>query len=76
MTIPVWDYRREYEEDLNQRRNEELAAVLERANRAMRQIAEQEKYDLETNHGTITEMQIKWIRETDKRLNELLDWER
>ncbi|KPF67229.1 outer membrane protein chaperone [beta proteobacterium AAP99] len=38
--------RREYEEDLNQRRNEELAAVLERANRAMRQIAEQEKYDL------------------------------
>ena len=38
--------------------------------------AEQEKYDLETNHGTITEMQIKWIRETEKRLNELSDWER
>ena len=38
--------------------------------------AEQEKYDLETNHGTITAMQIKWIRETDKRLNELSVWER
>jgi outer membrane protein len=38
--------RREFQEDLNQRRNEELAAVLERANRTIRQIAEQEKYDV------------------------------
>ncbi len=38
--------RREYQEDLAQRRNEELAAVLERANRVIKQIAEQEKYDL------------------------------
>jgi outer membrane protein len=38
--------RREYQEDLTQRRNEELAAVLERANRVIRQLAEQEKYDL------------------------------
>jgi len=37
---------REFREDLNQRRNEELASVLERANRAVRQIAEQEKYDI------------------------------
>jgi outer membrane protein len=37
---------REFREDLNQRRNEELAAVLERANRAVRQIAEHEKYDI------------------------------
>lgn len=37
---------REFREDLNQRRNEELAGVLERANRAVRQIAEQEKYDI------------------------------
>lgn len=37
---------REFREDLNQRRNEELAAVLERANRAVRQIAESEKYDI------------------------------
>jgi len=37
---------REFREDLNQRRNEELAGVLERANRAVRQIAELEKYDI------------------------------
>jgi outer membrane protein len=37
---------REFREDLNQRRNEELAAVVERANRAIRQIAEAEKYDI------------------------------
>ena len=37
---------REFREDLNQRRNEELAAVVERANRVIRQIAEAEKYDI------------------------------
>jgi outer membrane protein len=37
---------REFREDLNQRRNEELASVIERANRVIRQIAEQEKFDL------------------------------
>ena len=38
--------RREFQEDLNQRRNEELSAVVERANRVIRQIFEAEKYDL------------------------------
>lgn len=37
---------REFREDLNQRRNEELAGVLERANRAVKQIAETEKFDI------------------------------
>ena len=37
---------REFREDLNQRRNEELAAVLDRANRAIKAIAESEKYDI------------------------------
>jgi outer membrane protein len=37
---------REFQEDLNLRKNEELQAVLERANRAIKQIAEAEKYDL------------------------------
>lgn len=37
---------REFREDLNQRRNEELAAVLDRANLAIKQVAENEKYDL------------------------------
>ncbi len=38
--------RREFQEDLNQRRNEELAAVVERANRVIKQIFDSEKYDL------------------------------
>jgi outer membrane protein len=37
---------REFREDLNTRRNEELAQVVEQANRIIRQIAEQEKYDI------------------------------
>jgi outer membrane protein len=37
---------REFREDLNQRRNEELALVLERANKAIKAIAEAEKYDI------------------------------
>jgi outer membrane protein len=37
---------REFREDLNQRRNEELATVLDRANVAIKQVAEAEKYDL------------------------------
>ena len=38
--------RREFQEDLSQRRNEELAAVVERANRVIKQIFDQDKYDL------------------------------
>lgn len=38
--------RREFQEDLSQRRNEELASVVDRANKVIRQIFEQEKYDL------------------------------
>jgi outer membrane protein len=38
--------RREFQEDLNQRRNEELAGVVERANRVIKQIFESEKYDV------------------------------
>jgi outer membrane protein len=37
---------REFREDLNQRRNEELAAVIERANKAIKVIAEAEKFDI------------------------------
>lgn len=37
---------REFREDLNQRRNEELAAVLEKANKVIKQLAEAEKYDI------------------------------
>jgi outer membrane protein len=38
--------RREFQEDLNARKNEELQQVLDRANRVVKQVAEQEKFDL------------------------------
>jgi len=38
--------RREFQEDLNARKSEELQQVLERANRVVKQVAEAEKYDL------------------------------
>jgi outer membrane protein len=37
---------REFQEDLNQRKNEELAAVVDKANKVIKQIFDQEKYDL------------------------------
>ena len=37
---------REFQEDLNGRRNEELQQVLDKANRAVKQVADAEKYDL------------------------------
>ncbi|MBU6257770.1 MAG: OmpH family outer membrane protein [Burkholderiales bacterium] len=38
--------RRDLQDDLNQRRNEEMASVIERANRVIQQIFESEHYDL------------------------------
>jgi outer membrane protein len=38
--------RREFQEDLNTRKNEEQQVVIERANRAVKQVAETEKYDV------------------------------
>jgi outer membrane protein len=38
--------RREWQEDLTQRKNEELSGVVERANKVIKQIFDAEKYDL------------------------------
>lgn len=38
--------RREFQEDLNARKNEELAQVLDRANKVVMQVAEAEKFDV------------------------------
>ena len=38
--------RREFQEDLNSRKNEELQQVIERANKVVKALAEAEKYDL------------------------------
>ena len=37
---------REFREDLNLRQNEENAAIIEKANKSIKQIAETEKFDL------------------------------
>jgi len=38
--------RREFTEDLNQRRNEELAAVMDKANKVIKQIADSDHFDM------------------------------
>lgn len=46
LNITLQRMQREFREDLNLRKNEELALVLARANKAIKAIAESEKYDL------------------------------
>ncbi len=65
---------REFREDLNQRRNEELAAVVERANRVIKQYAEAERYDLivqEAVHFSpridITDKILSTLSDADKK---------
>ena len=59
---------REFREDLNQRRNEELAAVVERTNGVIRKIAEADKYDIVFQEAVYAS---KRIDITDKVLKEL-----
>lgn len=60
---------REFREDLNLRRNEELAALFERANKVIKQIAETEKYDLIIQEAVYRSPRIDI---TDKVLKALL----
>jgi outer membrane protein len=46
LNVNLQRMQREFREDLNLRKNEELAIVLEQANKAIQAIAETEKYDL------------------------------
>lgn len=46
LNVNLQRMQREFREDLNLRKNEELALVLTRANKAIKAIAETEKYDL------------------------------
>lgn len=61
---------REYREDLNLRRNQELSALFERANRVIKQIAEAEKYDLILQEAVYRNPRIDI---TDKVLKALAD---
>ena len=60
---------REFREDLNQRRNEELSAVLERANRAIKEIAEREKFDLILQEAVFVSPRLDITELVVKQLN-------
>lgn len=46
MSVDYQRLQREFREDLNMRRNQELASLFERADKVIKQIADAEKYDL------------------------------
>jgi outer membrane protein len=62
---------REFREDLNLRRNEELASLQERANKVIQQIAEAEKFDLILQDPVVFASQR--IDITDKVIKALAD---
>jgi len=64
---------REYREDLNQRRNEKLSDLFQRANKVIQQIAEAEKFDLILQEAVfrspridITDRVLKALAERDR----------
>ncbi len=61
--------RREYQEDLNQRRNEEMASLVDRANRIIKQIADQDKYDLIVQEVIFASARIDLTDKVIKALN-------
>lgn len=60
---------REFREDLNQRRNEELAVVLEKTNKVIKQIAETEKYDIVFQEAVYASPRIDITDKVLKALN-------
>ncbi len=72
LNVNLQKLQREFREDLNLRKNEELAVVLDRANKAVQAIAEAEKFDLILQEAVyrnpkidITDKVIKYLA-TDK----------
>lgn len=61
---------REFREDLNLRQNEEMAAIYERVNKVIRQVAEAEKYDLILQEAVFVSNRIDL---TDKVIKALQD---
>jgi outer membrane protein len=60
---------REFNEDINQRKNEELAAVVDRANRVIKQIAEGEKFDIVFQDAVFVNPRIDITEKVLKALN-------
>ncbi len=61
--------RRELQEDLTQRKNEELTAVVDRANKVIKQIFETEKYDLIIQEAVFAGPRIDITDKVIKALN-------
>lgn len=60
---------REFREDLNQRRNEETAAAIDRTNKVIKQIAEAEKYDIVLQEAAYVSPRIDITDKVLKALN-------
>ncbi len=61
--------RREFQEDLTQRKNEELSVVVERANKVIKQIFESEKYDLILQEAVFAGARVDITDKVVKALN-------
>ena len=61
--------RREFQEDLNQRKNEELSTVLDRANRVVKMIFDQEKYDLIVQEAVFASPKVDITDKVIKAMN-------
>jgi outer membrane protein len=61
--------RREFQEDLTQRKNEELSVVIERANKVIKQIFETEKYDLSLQEAVFAGPRVDITDKVVKALN-------
>ena len=60
---------REFNEDINQRKNEELASVVDRANKVIRQIAEADKFDIVFQDAVYVNPRIDITEKVLKALN-------
>jgi len=70
MSVDFQRMQREYREDLNMRRNQELGALFERADKVIKQIADAEKYDLILQEAVFRSARIDI---TDRVLKALAD---
>jgi len=61
--------RREFQEDLNARKNEELQQVIERANKVVKALAETEKYDLIVQEAVYVNPRLDITDKVIKSLN-------
>jgi outer membrane protein len=64
---------REFREDLNLRQNEEMAAIYERLNKIIKQVAEAEKYDLVLQEAVYVSPRIDLTEKVIKALQDSKD---